>query len=879
MCRSYEENIIHYVSYNDVVPGLLSLENTSSVLRSKTLGKGDVSQNLVDLALKYQEKFATIITFLMNNLPSDLSDEEAEVFTRLCSDIIKGFKETEIGQKYEDDMFVPIGTYILLENGSTSVLDRKNLSQQVIELILKEPIKKIKTWDKVKDGHSMSSYMNILSHDLKKSPETSVLEQASFFKPEIQGKPYILWTKKEDGRWKCVLGLRGRFLKSLQLSSDQNDFSELPFLSTSKSVTVDDGDHEILFIFEETQDIKEDVKDQTIRLKLATPFGILRLAVEDIRKSMLGDELQNISVVESVATILHKSISRMLAVSAIASGEDVKQMKPTGDLITLIQPHIDQLEDTQKAIFKMLKSKDTENPLSFKKEISEITNGIIKNLTKTMTIHYADFENHKKKQAKKLQDVGQDQTGFWQKVGLIFSWLLGRGEQIEDDYVEQLEAVLEEMKMSGILKMDAEKTEIYAKIAEGEDEDKKTYLLERIFMSYLKDMDILDKIDDHCINLRSGIIQRLQDVNDDEKLKAFFSKKFENAKALLSYLDDLYISAMSVDGQNISKHKRLTEISFDDHEKSVHNLLMTDPVFTSIKIEVEGIKCGTRDNWVHIINFPKKSNKIFGHLTAESKKVVQAKITLFRNMHEIRELYGRQCYIGFTGPQNSGKSTLLNALFGKNAETGMRTHTEDPTKYHVANDIFAIDFPGSDSLADQICASLESSGHMNNLQIFVMMYNGSPNQQLIANVKQAYKLKKLSGKSSETLFCLNKASALASKDNSIFNNAYRKEYVDKIRDHILKHPYDEKEESLWKRLKEGTKEHFGTDAYKEIARMNAELKAYTLEQMKDEDFIFTDWEDEEAHKKGIKGPEDVRLRIRKYLVDSKIRTLDNTVDI
>ena len=71
---------------------------------------------------------------------------------------------------------------------------------------------------------------------------------------------------------------------------------------------------------------------------------------------------------------------------------------------------------------------------------------------------------------------------------------------------------------------------------------------------------------------------------------------------------------------------------------------------------------------------------------------------------------------------------------------------------YVRCDIFAIDFPGSDSLADQICARVESSGHMNNLQIYVMMYNGSPNQQLISNVKMAYRLKKLSGKSSINSF-------------------------------------------------------------------------------------------------------------------------------
>ena len=92
-------------------------------------------------------------------------------------------------------------------------------------------------------------------------------------------------------------------------------------------------------------------------------------------------------------------------------------------------------------------------------------------------------------------------------------------------------------------------------------------------------------------------------------------------------------------------------------------------------------------------------------------------------------------------------------------------------------------------------------------------------------------------------------------------------------------PYDEKQEGLWRKLKEGTKETFNSSAYKEIARMNEKLKQYTLNEMKDEDFLFTDWKDKDAFKKGIRGPEDVRQMIKKYLVDSKIRTWENTTDI
>ena len=74
-------------------------------------------------------------------------------------------------------------------------------------------------------------------------------------------------------------------------------------------------------------------------------------------------------------------------------------------------------------------------------------------------------------------------------------------------------------------------------------------------------------------------------------------------------------------------------------------------------------------------------------------------------------------------------------------------------------------------------------------------------------------------------------------------------------------------------------EQLGNTVYLEIARMNEELKQYTLEQIQYDDFIFTDWKDDEANQRGIKGAEEVRKRIRDFLVASNIRTLDNTMDI
>ena len=39
MCKNYklEQNILHYVDYKDIVPGLLSLDHTTKILKSRGL--------------------------------------------------------------------------------------------------------------------------------------------------------------------------------------------------------------------------------------------------------------------------------------------------------------------------------------------------------------------------------------------------------------------------------------------------------------------------------------------------------------------------------------------------------------------------------------------------------------------------------------------------------------------------------------------------------------------------------------------------------------------------------------------------------------------------------------------------------------------------
>ena len=247
-------------------------------------------------------------------------------------------------------------------------------------------------------------------------------------------------------------------------------------------------------------------------------------------------------------------------------------------------------------------------------------------------------------------------------------------------------------------------------------------------------------------------------------------------------------------------------------------------------------------------------------------------VRIFRSIHVIRLLYSKQCYMGFVGPQNAGKSTLLNKLFGRSAETGYRTHTAEPTRYKVGENIVAVDFPGLDSLKDHRSRFAEF-GHMNNFFIYLMPYDGSPSEKLVENVRIAYAMQKDASCAAKTLFCINKCGASTGTDS--FNEDYKSDFVAQIKAEIDRTEFEPSKEGHMKKLFSTVgKETSGDKLFKlmnEIKEKEKEVREYILKHLTANDFMFTDLMNPDPAR-GIMGSKEVKKVIKGYLTDMQIFT-------
>ena len=256
---------------------------------------------------------------------------------------------------------------------------------------------------------------------------------------------------------------------------------------------------------------------------------------------------------------------------------------------------------------------------------------------------------------------------------------------------------------------------------------------------------------------------------------------------------------------------------------------------------------------------------LHGRLSTKPDK--QNTLSIYQTITSIREIYSKQFFVGFVGPQNAGKSTLMNKLFHIDAKTGMLTHTTEMTTYPVAENVFAIDFPGSNSVDIEHKRFFSEFGQLADLFVVVNQYNGSVDATLIENVKAAYSLRRQAGLSTKTLFCLNKCSSFIEEGTGHkFDEVFKKKFVDVIRKDVEENDFNQEVKvlkSFKAKLTDKVAKTVASEMHSDILAVSKELQEYTINNLHEKDFLFTDWINENPSL-GIYGPEEVWKRIAEF---------------
>jgi hypothetical protein len=88
--------------------------------------------------------------------------------------------------------------------------------------------------------------------------------------------------------------------------------------------------------------------------------------------------------------------------------------------------------------------------------------------------------------------------------------------------------------------------------------------------------------------------------------------------------------------------------------------------------------------------------------TESSKEAVLRRVACIETVHNIRCILAKECFIGgaemgstpispgLVGLQDSGKTTLLNRLWGLQGNTGLFAHTDVPVMHRITSKVMAL---------------------------------------------------------------------------------------------------------------------------------------------------------------------------------------------
>ncbi|CAH1229839.1 Hypp253 [Branchiostoma lanceolatum] len=129
--------------------------------------------------------------------------------------------------------------------------------------------------------------------------------------------------------------------------------------------------------------------------------------------------------------------------------------------------------------------------------------------------------------------------------------------------------------------------------------------------------------------------------------------------------------------------------------------------------------------------------------TEKSQREVLRRCQMACDLFAIRQILRKSCFVGLFGPQNAGKSTLIEKTWGvKVKERGFHIHTWSPDLYNVkgTDRMVIIDFPGTTTIDDQVANLANNCGGLSSILVLVMPFQGDSSTDHIAQLDKANKL-------------------------------------------------------------------------------------------------------------------------------------------
>ena len=114
------------------------------------------------------------------------------------------------------------------------------MTANVQEVVLKEPLRRIKSVGDITSGHSLEDYYckNVMNVNKLSSRSLRTVDRKKLLQPTQEGSASILLTTRPDNTCTWSLIMQGRFLSNVQVRDPATKFKELPFTAQCSVVQV-----------------------------------------------------------------------------------------------------------------------------------------------------------------------------------------------------------------------------------------------------------------------------------------------------------------------------------------------------------------------------------------------------------------------------------------------------------------------------------------------------------------------------------------------------------------------------------------------------------------------------------------------------------------